>query len=80
MDVGFADGAGRIYRPSVVRVGSEDAPIQQRARDVWVDTLIKYAGCTLDHCRRASMTMCKLAHVQSWHGTGAMLSICRMHG
>ena len=32
---------GRVYRPNVVRVGSEEAPLSARARDVWVDGLIR---------------------------------------
>ena len=31
---------GRTYRPAVVRVGSDVAPLSERARDVWVDGLI----------------------------------------
>ena len=31
---------GKVYRPNVVRIGSEEAPVSQRARDVWVDMLI----------------------------------------
>ena len=31
---------GNVYRPNVVRIGSEEAPVSQRARDVWVDLLI----------------------------------------
>ena len=34
---------GGVYRPDVVRVGSEEAPLSQRARDVWVDGLIRHA-------------------------------------
>jgi hypothetical protein len=30
-----------VYRPNVVRVGSEDAPLAARAREVWVDGLIR---------------------------------------
>ena len=33
--------AGAVYRPNVVRVGSEDAPLAARAREVWVDGLIR---------------------------------------
>ena len=43
MDKGFVDGGGKRYRPSVVRVGSEFSPITPRARDVWVDELIRRA-------------------------------------
>lgn len=32
---------GRVYRPNVVRVGSEEAPLSARARDVWVDGLVR---------------------------------------
>lgn len=32
---------GKPYRPNVVRIGSEEAPLAQRARDVWVDGLIR---------------------------------------
>ena len=32
---------GRVYRPNVVRVGSEEAPLSARARDVWVDGLTR---------------------------------------
>ncbi len=32
---------GCLYRPNVVRVGSEEAPLAERARDVWVDGLIR---------------------------------------
>lgn len=31
---------GNVYRPNVVRIGSEAAPVSARARDVWVDGLI----------------------------------------
>ena len=31
---------GNAYRPNVVRIGSEEAPVSQRAKDVWVDVLI----------------------------------------
>lgn len=31
---------GKTYRPNVVRIGSEEAPVSQRAKDVWVDVLI----------------------------------------
>ncbi len=31
---------GNTYRPNVVRIGSEEAPVSQRAKDVWVDVLI----------------------------------------
>lgn len=31
---------GKTYRPNVVRIGSEEAPVSQRAKDVWVDLLI----------------------------------------
>ena len=31
---------GNVYRPNVVRIGSEEAPVSQRAREVWVDLLI----------------------------------------
>lgn len=34
---------GGVYRPDVVRVGAEEAPLSQRARDVWVDGLIRQA-------------------------------------
>ena len=30
-----------MYRPNVVRIGSEEAPLSQRAKDVWVDGLIR---------------------------------------
>lgn len=30
-----------MYRPNVVRIGSEDAPLAPRSRDVWVDGLIR---------------------------------------
>lgn len=29
-----------MYRPNVVRIGSEEAPVSARAKDVWVDGLI----------------------------------------
>ena len=59
MDVGFVDGGGKMYRPSVVRVGSEDAPIQPRARDVWVETLIKcVARFHVEVCRRVCKGTC----------------------
>ncbi len=32
---------GKPYRPNVVRIGSEEAPLAQRARDVWVDGLVR---------------------------------------
>ena len=32
---------GNVYRPNVVRIGSEEAPVSERARVVWVDGLIK---------------------------------------
>ena len=32
---------GKPYRPNVVRIGSEEAPLAQRARAVWVDGLIR---------------------------------------
>ena len=32
---------GKPYRPNVVRIGSEEAPLAQRAKDVWVDGLIR---------------------------------------
>lgn len=32
-----------MYRPNVVRIGSEEAPLAQRAKDVWVDGLIRCA-------------------------------------
>lgn len=32
---------GKVYRPNVVRIGSEEAPLSQRAKDVWVDGLIR---------------------------------------
>ena len=36
---------GKPYRPNVVRIGSEEAPLAQRARDVWVDGLVRqYTG------------------------------------
>ncbi|KAL0032313.1 hypothetical protein WJX79_004546 [Trebouxia sp. C0005] len=41
MDHGFKDFQGNTYRPNVVRIGSEEAPVSQRAKDVWVDVLIK---------------------------------------
>ena len=31
---------GNVYRPNVVRIGSEEAPVSDRAKDVWVDGLI----------------------------------------
>ena len=31
---------GNVYRPNVVRIGSEEAPVSERAKDVWVDGLI----------------------------------------
>ena len=31
---------GNVYRPNVVRIGSEEAPVSARAKDVWVDGLI----------------------------------------
>jgi hypothetical protein len=40
-DLSAARVQGRVYRPNVVRVGSEEAPLSARARDVWVDSLIK---------------------------------------
>ncbi|KAL0034221.1 hypothetical protein WJX77_004006 [Trebouxia sp. C0004] len=40
MDHGFKDFQGNTYRPNVVRIGSEEAPVSQRAKDVWVDVLI----------------------------------------
>ncbi|KAK9824183.1 hypothetical protein WJX72_008399 [[Myrmecia] bisecta] len=40
MNDGFSDAQGRIYRPNVVRVGSDQAPLAQRAKDVWVDGLV----------------------------------------
>lgn len=32
---------GNTYRPNVVRIGSEEAPVSERAKHVWVDGLIK---------------------------------------
>lgn len=32
---------GHMYRPNVVRVGSDTAPLSQRAKDVWVDGMIQ---------------------------------------
>ena len=46
MDVGFCDGRGRIYRPDVVRIGSDDAPMLPRARAVWVDALVRWVART----------------------------------
>ncbi|KAL3156802.1 hypothetical protein ABBQ38_001073 [Trebouxia sp. C0009 RCD-2024] len=40
MDHGFLDFKGNVYRPNVVRIGSEEAPVSARAKDVWVDGLI----------------------------------------
>ena len=37
---GFVDGGGSTYRPSVVRVGSDAAPLAPAARAVWVDVLV----------------------------------------
>jgi hypothetical protein len=38
---------GKVYRPNVVRVGSEEAPLASRVRDVWVDGLVRrYVGLT----------------------------------
>lgn len=33
---------GNVYRPNVVRIGSEEAPVSARAKDVWVDGLIAH--------------------------------------
>jgi hypothetical protein len=41
LDLGAPHVQGRVYRPNVVRVGSDFAPLSQRARDVWVDGLIQ---------------------------------------
>ncbi len=32
---------GKPYRPNVVRIGSEEAPLAPRAKDVWVDGLVR---------------------------------------
>lgn len=49
---------GNTYRPTVVRIGSEEAPVSERAKHVWVDGLIKaymeMDGNTWDH-RQASL-------------------------
>ena len=37
MDRGFFDGRGSTYRPDVVRVGADAAPMAARAREVWVE-------------------------------------------
>jgi len=37
MDRGFFDGGGGTYRPDVVRVGADAAPMAARAREVWVE-------------------------------------------
>ena len=36
---------GKPYRPNVVRIGSEEAPLAQRAKDVWVDGLVRQYTC-----------------------------------
>eukprot|EP00884_Botryococcus_braunii_P008434 jgi/Botrbrau1/17592/Bobra.0166s0033.2 len=41
MNEGFSDAEGRVYRPNVVRVGSDTAPLSRRAKDVWVDGMIQ---------------------------------------
>ena len=39
-DVRICGVQGNVYRPNVVRIGSEEAPVSARAKDVWVDGLI----------------------------------------
>uniref|UniRef100_A0A061SGN7 Senataxin n=1 Tax=Tetraselmis sp. GSL018 TaxID=582737 RepID=A0A061SGN7_9CHLO len=47
MNIGFRAGNGSMYWPNVVRVGSEAAPLSQRARDVWVDNIVnQYLSAT----------------------------------
>eukprot|EP00192_Tetraselmis_astigmatica_P002163 CAMPEP_0117691478 /NCGR_PEP_ID=MMETSP0804-20121206/25743_1 /TAXON_ID=1074897 /ORGANISM="Tetraselmis astigmatica, Strain CCMP880" /LENGTH=1048 /DNA_ID=CAMNT_0005504717 /DNA_START=243 /DNA_END=3386 /DNA_ORIENTATION=+ len=41
MNDGFRAANGSIYHPAVVRVGSGAAPLSDRARDVWVDNMVK---------------------------------------
>ena len=36
----FVDGRGQLYSPAVVRVGSDDAPLSEEVKEVWIDRLV----------------------------------------
>lgn len=38
---GFYDGKGGLYRPAVLRVGSEDAPLSAEVKQVWTEDIIQ---------------------------------------
>lgn len=38
---GFYDGKGGLYRPAVLRVGSEDAPLSAEVKKVWTEDIIQ---------------------------------------
>ena len=40
LKAGFSDAEGRRYFPNVVRVGSEDAPVSDAVKAVWLETLV----------------------------------------
>ncbi|KAK9811177.1 hypothetical protein WJX73_008484 [Symbiochloris irregularis] len=39
---GFMDGEGRRYRPAVVRIGSDDAPMQATVKEVFVEEMARF--------------------------------------
>ena len=77
MDVGFCDGSGRTYRPDVVRIGSDDAPILPRAHAVWVDALVRYSNACI--LRRRGRPVNRLRHAMQGgclHDAGARACVC----
>ena len=58
---------GNTYRPNVVRIGSEEAPVSERAKHVWVDGLIKgYMAMDADTWDRRQVSARVAARKKRW--------------
>lgn len=70
---------GHMYRPNVVRVGSDTAPLSQRAKDVWVDGMIqRYLDLSERECSDTAQRLTAQVQQLSREIVTLQKSICNM--